>query len=222
MASEPTASHPVLELTRYNRLVAIIRLDDLTNAVEISQALLDGGVLIQEFTLTNPAALEAIAAVRAKIRAFTDGSAAIGLGSVRNLTEARQALECGAQFVVTPILSIDVIECCRAADTPVMPGAFTPTEIHTAWRAGASMVKVFPARNLGPSYIKDVLAPMPYLHLMPTGGIDLNNMQSYFDCGAKAVGVGGNIIDAHAVKTHDWPRLTEVAKAYADRARQSH
>ncbi len=222
MASELTSSQQVLELTHHHRLVAIIRLEDLTHAVEISQALLDGGVVIQEFTLTNPAALDAIAAVRANIRAFKDGSAAIGLGSVRNLTEAHQALNCGAQFVVTPILSIDVIECCRAADTPVMPGAFTPTEIHTAWQAGASMVKVFPSRNLGPTYIKDVLAPMPYLQLMPTGGVDLNNMQSYFDCGAKAVGVGGNIIDSHAVKAQDWPRLTEVAKAYADRARQSH
>ena len=97
-----------------------------------------------------------------------------------------------------------------------MPGAYTPTEIATAWEAGATFVKVFPARNLGPSYIKDLLGPMPYLKLMPTGGIDLNNMPAYFMAGAAAVGIGGNIIDAQAVAEQDWPRLTAAAKIYAE------
>ena len=196
--------------------MAIIRLDDLSNAVEISQALLDGGVYLQEYTLSNPAALDAIRAVRKHLSVFDTDEAAIGLGSVRNLNEAEQALDCGAQFIVTPITKVAVIERCRTANVPIMPGAYTPTEIATAWDAGATFVKVFPARNLGPGYIKDVLAPMPYLKLMPTGGIDLNNMPSYFSAGASAVGIGGNIIDAQAVANKDWARLAAAAKLYAD------
>ena len=201
-----------------HRLIAIIRLDDLTHAVEISRALLDGGVFLQEFTLSNPAALDAIREVRKQLAVFNTDEAAIGLGSVRNLVEAEHALDCGAQFIVTPITHLGVIERCRAAGIPIMPGAYTPTEIATAWDAGATFVKVFPARQLGPSYIKDVLAPMPYLKLMPTGGIDLSNMAAYFAAGAGAVGIGGNIIDAQAVAGEDWPRLATAARMYSERA----
>lgn len=208
--------HKITKLISQHRLIAIIRLDDLTHAVEISRALLAGGVYLQEFTLSNPAAIGAIRAVREQIEVFNTDQAAIGLGSVRNLNEAQQALDCGAQFVVTPITHTAIVERCRAADIPIMPGAYTPTEIATAWEAGATFVKVFPARNLGPSYIKDLLGPMPYLKLMPTGGIDLNNMPAYFMAGAAAVGIGGNIIDAQAVAEQDWPRLTAAAKIYAE------
>lgn len=206
----------ITNLVRRHRLVAIIRLDDLTHAVEISRALLEGGVYLQEYTLSNPVAPDAIRAVRKQIAAFDTVDAAIGLGSVRNVNEANEALDCGAQFVVTPVTNAAVIGRCRAANVPIMPGAYTPTEIATAWEAGATFVKVFPARNLGPGYIKDVLAPMPYLKLMPTGGIDLNNMPAYFDAGALAVGIGGNIIDVKAVAGKDWGRLASVAKVYAD------
>ena len=208
--------HKVTSLVGQQRLIAIIRLDDLSHAVEISRALLEGGICVQEFTLSNLAALGAIRAVREQIAEFNTDAAAIGLGSVRNLDEAEQALDCGAQFVVTPIMHPAILERCRAANVPILPGAYTPTEIATAWEAGATFVKVFPARNLGPSYIKDLLGPMPYLKLMPTGGIDLNNIPAYFDAGASAVGVGGNIIDAKAVAAQDWPRLAAAAKRYAE------
>ena len=200
------------------RLVAIIRLDDLSQAVSISRALLDAGVYLQEFTLSNPKALDAIREVRAALPTFDGSAAAIGLGSVRSVAEVDQAVEAGAQFIVTPVMRPEVIARCRAANVPVMPGAYTPTEIAAAWDAGAAFVKVFPVRSLGPSYIKDVLAPMPFLKLMPTGGVDLNNMQSYFDAGATAVGVGGNLIDAKAVAGGDWQQVTEVARQYAERA----
>jgi 2-dehydro-3-deoxyphosphogluconate aldolase / (4S)-4-hydroxy-2-oxoglutarate aldolase len=208
----------IQSLVARHRLVAIIRLDDLSHAVEISQALLDGGVYLQEYTLSNPAALEAIRTVRKQLQVFNTDDAAIGLGSVRNLNEAEQAVDCGAQFIVTPITMTAVIERCQKAKIPIMPGAYTPTEIATAWDAGATFVKVFPARNLGPGYIKDVLAPMPYLKLMPTGGIDLNNMPTYLSAGAAAVGIGGNIIDTQAVANRDWSRLAAAAKLYADSA----
>lgn len=208
----------VQSLVARSRLVGIIRLDDLQDEVEIARALLDAGVKVLEFTLSNPAALEAIVAVRAAMDVFNSDEAAIGLGSVRSIDEVDRAIAAGAQFIVTPITRPAVIEHCVAAGVPIMAGAYTPTEIATAWDAGASFVKIFPARNLGPSYVKDVLAPMPFLRLMPTGGIDLNNMQAYFDAGAVAVGVGGNIIDARAVAARDWRQVTAVAAQYVERA----
>ena len=93
---------------------------------------------------------------------------------------------------------------CQAANVPVFSGAFTPTEIHTAWQAGASIVKVFPVRGLGPRYIQDVLAPMPELPLMPTGGVDLNNIKPFLDAGAVAVGVGGSLLDSRAIGEGNW------------------
>ncbi len=203
------------------RLIAIIRLDDLSEAVSISRALLDAGVLVQEFTLSNPDALEAVASVRAAIAEFDTADAAIGLGSIRTVEQVDLALAAGAQFIVTPVTRIDVIDRCTAAHVAVMPGAYTPTEIASAWDAGATFVKVFPARNLGPSFIKDVLAPMPYLRLMPTGGIDLTNMQGYFDAGAEAVGVGGNMIDTKAVAAGNWHQVTTVAARYVEHAKRT-
>lgn len=208
----------ITDLVQQHRLVGIVRLDDLSKAVELSRALLDGGILIQEFTLTNPDALAVIRDLLAKIPEFSTGRAAIGVGSVRTTAEANQALASGAQYVVTPTTQPEIIEICRAAKIPIMPGAYTPTEIATAWQCGASFVKVFPARNLGPAYIKDVLAPMPYLKLMPTGGIDLDNMSSYFKSGAAAVGVGGNLIDASAVKSGNWDQVARTARQYAQAA----
>jgi 2-dehydro-3-deoxyphosphogluconate aldolase / (4S)-4-hydroxy-2-oxoglutarate aldolase len=209
----------VLHLIAHTRLVAIIRLDDLSQAVQLSKALLAGGVVAQEFTLSNPEALHAMAEVKAEVAEFSSGEAVIGLGSVRNVEEARAAIKAGAQFVVTPITKLDVIEVCKEANLPIMPGAFTPTEIATAYDAGADVVKVFPARTLGPGYLKDVLAPMPYLKLMPTGGVDLENMASFFKAGAVSVGVGGNLLDKKAIEAGDWEKVSSIAADYAKAAK---
>ncbi len=209
----------VLELIAKTRLVAIIRLDDLSQAVQLSKALLAGGVVAQEFTLSNPKALDALSETKAALGEFSNGQATIGLGSVRNVDEAHAAIKAGAQFVVTPITKLDVIEACKNAGIPIMPGAFTPTEIATAHDAGADVVKVFPARTLGAGYIKDVLAPMPYLKLMPTGGVDLENMASFFKAGAVSVGVGGNLLDKKAIESGDWEKVSSIAFQYAMAAR---
>lgn len=208
----------VLDIVSKTRLVAIIRLDDLSQAVALSKALLAGGVIAQEFTLSNPKALDALAEVKAALPEFSNAQAALGLGSVRNVAEAQAAIKAGAQFVVTPIMKLEVIDVCKHAGIPIMPGAFTPTEIATAYEAGADVVKVFPARTLGPSYIKDVLAPMPYLKLMPTGGVDLENMTSFFKAGAVSVGVGGNLLDKKAIEAGDWQKVSEIARQYAEAA----
>lgn len=207
-----------LDLILHHRLVAIIRLDDLSSAVQLSRALLAAGIVAQEFTLTNPNALAAIAHVLREVAEFSNGEATIGVGSVRTQTQTRDAIEAGAQFVVTPIYQPEIIACCTRKSVPVMSGAMTPTEIASAWQAGASLVKVFPARSLGPKYISDVLAPMPEMELMPTGGIDLENMQDYFDAGASAVGVGSNLFEVSALRSAQWDRITQVAAEFAKRA----
>lgn len=203
------------------RLVAIIRLDDLSDAMEISAALLAGGIRVQEYTLTNPDALIAIERVLAGIPAFSSGQAALGIGSVRSTKQVQQAIRSGAQFVVTPALNAEVVGSCVAAGIPVACGAYTPTEIATAWELGASIVKVFPARNLGPKYIQDVLAPMPELRLMPTGGVNQNNMEEYLTAGAAALGVGGNLVDQDAIRKREWGRVTKTAQQFTQLAQGS-
>src|SRR5699024_1925530 len=115
---------------------------------------------------------------------------------------------------VSPMINPDVIKACKEAGVPVMPGAYTPTEIMAAWNYGADVVKVFPARSLGPSYIKDVLNALPFLRLMPTGGIDQTNLGAYLASGVEAVGVGGNLIDAKVIGAQDWAAVTQTAASY--------
>jgi 2-dehydro-3-deoxyphosphogluconate aldolase/(4S)-4-hydroxy-2-oxoglutarate aldolase len=208
----------VSQLIRSSRLVAIVRLDDLSSAVPLMEALLAGGIVAIEFTLTNPQALDVIQQGLAAFSAFREGTAALGLGSVRSVQEAREAIACGAQFVVTPICQPKVIELVKESGRAIAAGAMTPTEMSTAWDAGADFVKVFPAKNLGPGYIRDVLAPMPYLPLLPTGGVDLANMKSYLDAGAVAVGMGGHLLDGPAIVARDWTKIREIARQHANAA----
>jgi len=200
------------ELIKKSRLVAIIRLERLDHAQELVNVLLDAGVRCLEFTLTNPDAPRWIRRLLDEDKRFENGEACIGVGSVRNVEEAKLVLDAGAQFVVTPITSVKVIEVCVQRKVPIASGAFTPTEIATAWDAGANIVKVFPARVLGPGYIRDVLAPLPYLPLMPTGGIDASNAGEYLRAGAIAVGVGGQLCPANLVEKKDWDTILQSAK----------
>lgn len=204
----------VLNSISTSRLVAIVRLADLSAAVPMSRALLAGGIAALEFTLTNPAALAAVAEVKAALADFAEGRAVIGVGSVLDSATVQAAVEAGAQFVVSPHTDLNTIATCLKLGVPCMPGALTPTEIVTAWNAGASVVKVFPARAFGPNYLKDVLAPLPHLKLMPTGGVDLENIAQYLKNGAFAVGLGSNLVDERLVTAADWPGLTARASAY--------
>lgn len=203
-----------------HRLVAILRLKDLSDAVPLATTLVRSGVMALEFTLTNQDAPKAIEQCLDQVPEFRGGIATIGMGSVRTLEEARIAMDAGSQFIVSPITSIPIIEACKRASVSVCPGAYTPTEIAAAHDAGADIVKVFPARNLGPAYIQDVLAPMPYLRLMPTGGIDLGNVENYFRAGAFAVGVGGQFVDVSAIQNRDWDIVSQKASAFAEACRR--
>jgi len=202
----------VLEIIRLNRIIAIVRLNDLSTAVDLSRALFAGGIRALEFTLSNPDAIKAMAEVQAALPEFDRGEAVIGIGTVLNADQARAASEAGAQFIVSPTTNFATIEACKRSRIAVMPGAFTPTEILTAWEAGASAVKVFPARSVGPSYLKDVREPLPFLRLIPTGGLDRSNVKEYLKNGAFAVGLGGSLVDKQLAAARAWAALTDRAR----------
>ncbi len=207
-------SDPVVDLIGRTRLVAILRFKQTIDSSRLCQSLLAAGVVVQEFTLTSPGALQSVQRVRNELASFNDGSAFIGVGSIRSVDEAREAKDAGAQFAVSPTFNPDVVEYCVDNALPIACGAYTPTEILGAWEQGASIVKVFPARSLGPQFIKDVLAPLPELRLMPTGGVSLDNAQEFLSAGAYSVGIGGNIVQPEAVAVGDWDVVTQHANAY--------
>jgi len=190
------------------KIVAVIRLDGLSKAVELSQALLEGGVSILEFTLTNADAPQAIKQVRKTL----GDRIIVGAGSVITSQQVDEVADCGAQFVVSPVTKRDVIESCHKHQLPTMPGAYTPTEIQAAWEMDVAAVKVFPAAGLGVKYIKDVLAPLPHLRLIPTGGITVNNIMDFVNVGVFAVGVGSALFDKNALKAGDWDSIAHSAK----------
>ena len=131
----------------------------------------------------------------------------IGAGTVCTKDDLKKALEAGAQFIVTPILDKKVVKACVKNETPIFPGAFTPSEIYKAWSLGASMVKVFPATQMGPSYIKELKAPLNQLKLLPTGGVSLDNMAEFFNAGADGVGMGGQLLDKKLIQEKEWDKL---------------
>lgn len=202
----------VLEQLKNPGVVAIVRLDDYSSAVEMVRALQAGGIRAVEFTYTNPKAGEAIAAVA---NALGD-SVAVGAGTVLDPETARAAMLQGASFIVTPTTNVDTIAICRRYDIPTVIGAFTPTEMLAAWQAGATYVKLFPASAVGPKFIKDVHGPLPQIPIIPTGGVSLENCAEFIAAGAAGVAVGGNLVDAKTVANGDWDVLTERASALVD------
>jgi 2-dehydro-3-deoxyphosphogluconate aldolase/(4S)-4-hydroxy-2-oxoglutarate aldolase len=202
----------VIEDIMAKRLVAIVRMEHYDQASEIARALLAGGISVIEFTLTGRGAYHAISTVREAL----DVRARIGVGTVLDSRAAEDAIAAGAQFVVTPVVRVEVIETCQASSVPILCGALTPTEALTARDAGADMIKIFPARLGGPQYIRDLLAPLPHLRLVPTGGISVENAHAYIEAGAVAVGVGGNLLPVEAVATGDWAQITAKAQSYVD------
>jgi 2-dehydro-3-deoxyphosphogluconate aldolase/(4S)-4-hydroxy-2-oxoglutarate aldolase len=209
-----TLSPAIVEL---DGVIAVVRLDDLSKAVPLTEALVAGGVRAVEFTFTNPAAGEAIAAASATL----GSRALIGAGSVLDAETARVAILAGARFVVTPTVSAATIELCNRYGVATTIGALTPTEILTAWQAGATYVKVFPANLGGPRYLRDVLGPLPQRKLIPTGGVDVDNAGEFIRAGAVAVALGSNLVDARSVTTEDWQTITARAPAITDAVAQA-
>ncbi len=190
------------------RVIAVVRLNSGDQLIQVAQALKDGGITAIEFTIPTPGALDMIKQASAH---FGD-EVIMGAGTVLDPETARAAILAGAQFIVTPALNLKTIELCHRYGKPIVPGALTPTEILSAWEAGADMVKLFPADAMGPAYIKAVLAPLPQIRLAPTGGISSDNAAKYLQAGATALGVGGRLVDKDAVARRDWGMLRSEAE----------
>lgn len=191
--------------------VAVVRLSDASRGREIAAALLAGGVKAIEVTLTTPGALELIQSL-----AQLDSTLMIGAGSVLGGDAACEAIEAGASYLVSPLFDPSVLAIAHTHDVPAIPGAYTPTEIFRAYDAGADLVKIFPADTLGPTFIKGVLAPMPFLELMPTGGVTPDNVGRWIAAGAVAVGLGSALVDPALVDTRDFDAITRRARAVTD------
>jgi 2-dehydro-3-deoxyphosphogluconate aldolase/(4S)-4-hydroxy-2-oxoglutarate aldolase len=192
-------------------IVAVVRSPDSQQLVEVARALADGGVSVVEITMTVPHALEVLRQVRAAL----GDRLLLGAGTILDAETARAALLAGAEYIVAPAVNVEVIRLCQRYDKLVMPGAFTPTEILTAWEAGADIVKVFPAEVVGPAFFKALRGPLPQVRLMPTGGVDLTTAAAFLKAGACCLGVGGQLVEPRAIAEGNFDRIRDLARQYA-------
>jgi 2-dehydro-3-deoxyphosphogluconate aldolase/(4S)-4-hydroxy-2-oxoglutarate aldolase len=191
-------------------IVAVIRAQSGEQLVEVAQALLAGGVDVMEVTFTVPGAPRVIERVAADL----GDKILLGAGTVLDAETARIAILSGAEFIVSPSTSVEVIQVCRRYGKLAMPGAFTPTEVVTAFQAGADIVKIFPSDVGGPAYLRALHGPLPQIPLMPTGGVTLETAADYLRAGACALGVGGSLVESRAVGQRDFARIEELARQF--------
>jgi 2-dehydro-3-deoxyphosphogluconate aldolase/(4S)-4-hydroxy-2-oxoglutarate aldolase len=182
--------------------------------------LLAGGIIAIEITMTTPNALAAIREARNRL----GHRALIGVGTVLDAETCRAAIDAGAEFIVTPICRVEFVKIAHQADRVIMLGAYTPTEAQLAHEAGADFIKLFPADNLGPGFIKSLRAPLPHLKIVPTGGVDIDNVADFLKAGCAALGVGSSLVSAKILADANWQELTRRAREFvnvAANARQS-
>jgi 2-dehydro-3-deoxyphosphogluconate aldolase/(4S)-4-hydroxy-2-oxoglutarate aldolase len=203
-------AHTVLEHIMQVGIVAIIRVRNSDALLEAAAAIQAGGITAIEVTMTTPGALDIVR----QVTASGSRDVVFGAGTILDPETARAAILAGAQFIVSPTLNLQTIALCKRYSVPVMPGAYTPTEILTAWEAGADTVKVFPADNLGPKFIKAVKAPLPQIRLLPTGGVNLDNAGDFIRAGADVIGVGGELVSQNLLDARDFETLTQRAAAF--------
>ena len=203
-----------LECINTTGIIAILRASSSDSLLKAAEALHAGGVLAIEVTLTTPGALEVIREAQQKL----SQEIYFGAGSVLDPETTRAAIFAGANFIVAPSLNLDVIKLCRRYSIPVIPGAFTPTEIVTAWEAGADLIKIFPASVGGPEMIKALKAPLPQIDLVPVGGVEISNTASFFRAGAAAVGVGSSLVNDPLLSRGDYDEITSRAKQFIQEA----
>ena len=194
------------------KAVAVLRIKEPGKLKKVIEALYAGGMSVAEITMTVPNAIQLIE----KMSNELDKNIIIGVGSVLNSKTAEDAINAGAKYVVSPIFKKEIIDIAHKYNVPAMPGCFTPTEIQTAFEAGADIIKIFPADVLGMDFFKGILAPMPHLKLMPTGGVTLTNAGDWLKAGACAVGGGSALLDKEAIEKENYSKLTENAKIIMD------
>ena len=194
------------------KVVAIVRLDSGEQLVKVAEALKAGGITVIEFTASTPGAIDMIKEAASR---FGD-EVLMGAGTVLDPETARAAILAGAEFIVTPTLGLETIKLCHRYGKPIVPGALTPTEILTAWEAGADMVKVFPSSVGGPGYIKALKGPLPQIPLVPVGGVNLDTTADFIRAGAEVVGVGGSLINQKLLDAGEFETITENARRYCE------
>ncbi len=192
------------------KLIPVLRKIPYETSQLLIQALIDGGIKAIEITMDTDNATEII---RKTIENFGN-RVLVGAGTVLSLEDCQQALEAGAQFIVSPTLNLDVVRYCKMNQIAVVPGVFTPTEMQEAYRAGAEMIKLFPASALSPSFVKDVRGPLSHISIMTTGGITLQNARSYITAGASVVGAGSDLINKSLVENKQWHEIKQETKKW--------
>jgi len=215
--SPPMSKSDIIERLVNPGIIAIIRANSSEQLLGAAQALFDGGVTAMEVTMTTPNALQVISDVSKRF----GSKVLIGVGSVLDTETCRAAILAGSEFVVTPITRPEVIEMCNRYGKPIASGAYTPTEAITAYEAGADFVKIFPADQLGPQYIKNILAPMPQLPIIPTGGVNLQTVEAFIKAGSVALGAGSSLVSKEILEKQDWKKLTETAAAFVAAIRKA-
>jgi 2-dehydro-3-deoxyphosphogluconate aldolase/(4S)-4-hydroxy-2-oxoglutarate aldolase len=200
----------VIEAIKEHKLIAIIRGAATDDVVKIAGALYEGGIRMVEITFNSPGAMGSLARLSAEMK----DRMYVGMGTVLDAATARQAIDTGAAFIISPIADNDTIQATKEKGAVSIPGAFTPTEIVTAYKYGADIIKVFPA-SAGAGFIRDIRAPLPHIPLMPTGGVNLENLQSFFKAGAVAVGLGSALVDTGCPVTDKYlQELVTKARAF--------
>ena len=209
--------HQNLQRVFDSGIVAIIRAPSGEQLVDVATALYEGGIDVIEVTFTVPGILEIISDVNKKL----GDKILLGAGTVLDPESARAAMLAGAEFIVSPIVNTDVIQMCNRYSKVMMAGAFTPTEVHTAWNAGADIVKIFPASIGGPDYLKAIHGPLPQVNLLPTGGVDLNTINDFVQAGACAVGLGSSLVTKDALANSDMDFIRNLASQYVTAIKQA-
>jgi len=200
----------ILSLLTTPGIIAILRTQQLTQVTPLFEALIAGGIVATEITMTTPNALAAIREAREKV----GRRSLVGVGTVLNAETCRAAIQAGAEFIVTPICRTELVALAHAAAIPIMLGAYSATEAQLGHEAGADYIKIFPADTLGPAYIKALRAPLPHLRIVPTGGVDINNVADFFRAGCAAVGVGSALLSPNLLQESNWSELTERARQF--------
>ncbi|TCO49507.1 2-dehydro-3-deoxyphosphogluconate aldolase/(4S)-4-hydroxy-2-oxoglutarate aldolase [Kribbella antiqua] len=203
-----------LELLRADRVLTVVRAPEISDARDLCAALVAGGIHVVELTFTTPDLPKHLE--RAAATADETG-AVVGAGTVQTGTQALQAVEAGAQFLVTPGQGPEaaaIVEAGRAANIPVVLGAFTPSEVMNALALGSTAVKIFPAHQLGPKYFKDLNGPFPGVPLIPSGGVNAGNARDFLDAGALAVSAGTDVVSPTDVAAANWSTITSKAQAF--------
>lgn len=198
-------------------IIAVVRAHSPAQVPLLSRALLEGGVIAIEITMTTPNAIECIRQCARDLA----GEALIGVGTVLDEETCRAALSAGAQFVVSPICRPELVRHAREAERPIMLGAYTPTEAQRVYEAGADFVKIFPADSLGPGYIRALRAPLPHLRMVPTGGVDVGNVADFLKAGCAALGVGSSLVSNRILTDGLWPELTQKARQFVAAAQSA-